>query len=53
MAFMFSPSSGTVYPILMRLEAEGRIRGQWGERISEMARSRHYYAVDQGEIAHE
>jgi DNA-binding PadR family transcriptional regulator len=39
-------TDGMLYPVLHRLEAQGYIRGRWGE--SETGRKRKYYALKAG-----
>jgi DNA-binding PadR family transcriptional regulator len=45
LAAFSSVNLGAIYIHIDTLETEGRIRGEWGMRVGEKARRRHYYVV--------
>lgn len=46
---LFGPSLGSIYVHLLGLEDEGLIRGEWGLKVQDRPRRRHYYSVTNGD----
>lgn len=43
---ILTPSLGGIYVHLMRLEHHKRVRSEWGMKVGDKPRRRHYYPLD-------